>query len=57
MTIMLLSIPIELYKYMDMRGKRPIVIENTPKELKEKAREINRVCEEKTGKPFFDDIR
>ena len=50
---MLLSIPDEVYRYMDMTGKKPVIIANAPESVKEKAREIDRTSIKHTGEPFF----
>ena len=54
---MLMSIPDEVYKYMDMRGKKPVIISTAPDDVKEKAKEIDRIAIEKPGKPFFAEIK
>ena len=54
---MLMSIPDELYDYMDMRGEKPDIISSAPESIKEKAREIDNVSIAKTGKPFFRKIK
>lgn len=54
---MLMSIPDEVYEYMDMRGKKPIIISSAPESIKSQAREINDISIKKTGKPFFSEIK
>ncbi len=57
MSIMLMSIPDEVYEYMDMRGKKPIIISSAPEAIKSQAREIDDISIKKTGKPFFSEIK
>lgn len=54
---MLMSIPDEVYKYMDFRGKEPAIIASAPESVKEMAREIDKNCIKSSGKPFFSEIR
>lgn len=54
---MLMSIPNELYNYMDFRGKKPSIIKTAPDSVKEKAREVDKLVKEKTGESFFEEIR
>jgi hypothetical protein len=53
MNIMLIDIPDEVEKYMDFRGGNHAIFSSAPENVKEKAREINRICIEKFGEPFF----
>lgn len=57
MSIMLMSIPDEVYEYMDMRGARPVIISSAPESVKEKARQIDEKSIKATGKPFFAEIK
>lgn len=54
---MLMSIPDDVYEYMDMRGEKPVIIETAPVSVKEKAKEIDRVSMEHTGESFFAEIK
>lgn len=54
---MLMSIPDEVYRYMDMRGEKPAIIASAPDAVKERAREIDKTCLEATGETFFSEIR
>ena len=54
---MIMSMPMEVYKYMDVRGEKPAIIATAPDSVKEKAREIDKTCIEVSGKPFFSEIR
>ena len=53
---MLMSIPDEVYEYMDMRGDKPKIIGTAPTSVKEKAKEIDRITLEHTGESFFSEI-
>ena len=37
---MLMSIPDDVYEYMDMRGEKPVIIETAPVSVKEKAKDL-----------------
>lgn len=54
---MLMSIPDEVYEYMDMRGAKPVIISSAPELVKEKARQIDEKSIKATGKPFFAEIK
>ncbi len=54
---MLMSIPDEVYEYMDLRGEKPVIISSAPESVKEKAREIDRTVMNRTGEPFFAEIK
>ena len=54
---MLMSIPDEVYEYMDMRGVKPVIISSAPDSVKEKARQIDEKTIKATGKPFFAEIK
>lgn len=54
---MLMSIPDEVYEYMDMRGEKPIIISSAPDSVKEKARKIDDIVIQNTGESFFAEIK
>ncbi len=54
---MLMSLPDEMYKYIDITGKEPVVVAEAPEYIKEKAREMDKESIEATGKPFFAEIK
>ncbi len=57
MSIMLMSIPDDVYEYMDLRGEKPVIISSAPDSVKEKARQIDEKVIKATGKPFFAEIK
>lgn len=54
---MLMSLPDEMYEYVDITGKEPVVMANAPDYIKKKAEEINAKSIEATGKKFFAEIK
>lgn len=50
---MIMSVPDEMYKYMDTSGKKPVIIQSAPKHIKEKAREINKIAIKLTGSEHY----
>ena len=54
---MLMHIPDEVYRFMDTRGKKPVIIANAPESVKQKAREIDEKVLKKTGELFFAEIK
>ena len=54
---MLMSLPDEMYEYVDITGKEPVVMANAPDYIKKKAEEINAKSFEATGKKFFSEIK
>ena len=54
---MLMSLPDEMYEYVDITGKEPVVMANAPEYIKKKAEEINAKSIKATGKPFFAEIK
>lgn len=54
---MLVSLPIELYCYMDCSGDRPVIIASAPESIKEKARKVDETIMKKFGKKFFAEIK
>lgn len=52
-----MSLPDEMYEYVDITGKEPVVMANAPEYIKKKAEEINAKSIKATGKPFFAEIK
>ena len=50
---MIMSVPDEMYKYMDTSGKKPVIIQSAPEHIKEKAREINKIAIKLTGSEHY----
>nr|DAH47629.1 MAG TPA: hypothetical protein [Caudoviricetes sp.] len=54
---MLMHIPDDVYRYMDTRGEKPVIIAKAPESVKKQAREIDKIVLEKTGTTFFKEIK
>ena len=50
---MIMSIPDEMYKYMDTSGEKSIIIHSAPERIKNQAREINKIALKITGSYYF----
>lgn len=50
---MIMSVPDEMYKYMDTTGRKPIVLRSAPEHIKEKARKINLIAIKLTGSEHY----
>lgn len=46
---MILSHSIEMYGYLISNGKNPIVLKEAPEHIKQEARDLNKLIEEKFG--------
>lgn len=50
---MIMSIPDEMYKYMDTSGRKPIILRSAPEYIKKKARKINEIAKKIEGSEYF----
>lgn len=50
---MIMSIPDEMYKYMDTSGRKPIILRSAPEYIKKKAKEINIIAVKITGSEHY----